>query len=180
MCKVSPVRAQDCTSSYVINMPKDILKTIKNEFIDFLKTLDQASSYAKLGPYGQVQIRLPRRTYYYNLNTFEKQGFLKKVKRSKKRFYILTSKAKKITDGVVTKLARIDGLSTIILFDIPEDKHNIRNIFRRHLLKSGYTQIQKSVFISPFKIPKELKDLIKELGLESNVTFIGGKIEREI
>jgi CRISPR/Cas system-associated protein endoribonuclease Cas2 len=92
----------------------------------------------------------------------------------------LTEKAKHLRSKPRLKIQRSDNLSTIITFDIPEDKHRARDNFRRYLIKNGYTQIQKSVFISPFKIFDEMTEFMKELGIENNVTSISGRIDHKL
>jgi len=129
-------------------------------------------------PYGQLRLsKLSRSTYHYKLRKFEKHGLVKRVKKPTGSIYVLSCKAKLLRNRPVNKTNRIDGLSTIIMFDVPEDKHRARDNFRRYLIRNGYTQIQKSVFISPFKVSKELVEFIHELKLVSNVSIISGKID---
>jgi DNA-binding transcriptional regulator PaaX len=112
------------------------------------------------------------------LQKFEKHGLLKKSDSSKRQGYNLTELAKQLGNSPSIKIHRKDGLATVILFDIPEDKHKARDRFRRYLLRNGYTQIQKSVFISPFEIFEELRQFINEMDIKRNVTFISGRIDR--
>lgn len=76
----------------------------------------------------------------------------------------------------VTKNHRSDGFSTIIIFDIPEEKSRQRTIFRRYLQKNGYTLLQKSVLIAPFALSRDVKELIEELDIRRHISVIDGKI----
>ncbi|MEJ0021492.1 MAG: CRISPR-associated endonuclease Cas2 [Candidatus Doudnabacteria bacterium] len=130
-------------------------------------------------PYGKLKIhRIPRTTYYRRLERFEKNGLVTKVRKHDGSAYILTDKAKKLRQKPLVKMNRTDGQSTIIMFDIPEEKHRARDNFRRYLIRHGYTQIQKSVFISPFQIFDELKEFAEELKIDSNISIVAGKIEQ--
>lgn len=59
-----------------------------------------------------------------------------------------------------------DGKWRIVIFDIPEQKRVIRNLFRRNLKKWGFKPLQKSVWISKKKIMDKLISYIKDLGIE--------------
>lgn len=48
----------------------------------------------------------------------------------------------------------------IVIFDVPEDKKNLREIVRANLKRIGFYQLQKSVFVYPFDC-KELIDYLK-------------------
>ncbi len=155
------------------------LNIIAKELFFMAKQLGQVMSDIAFTPYGQLRIRkIPARTYYYNLKKFERNGLIKKVKKPEGAMYILTERAKLLRSKPNRKVSRTDGLATIIMFDIPEENRNARDVFRRYLVKNGYTQIQKSVFISPFSIFDELKEMIDQLGIKSNVTLISGTIDR--
>lgn len=57
----------------------------------------------------------------------------------------------------------------IVMYDIPHDKKKERDWFRRHLIKFGYTMIQKSVWVGPSPLPKDFSDYVKEIGLKNNL-----------
>jgi len=54
----------------------------------------------------------------------------------------------------------------IVIFDIPEEKRIIRNLFRRNLKKWGFKHLQKSVWISQRNVFDKLESYIKDLGIE--------------
>lgn len=61
----------------------------------------------------------------------------------------------------IEKPAQWDGKWRIVLFDIPETKKSLRDIFRRHLQRIGFREFQKSVFIFPYECEQEIASLIK-------------------
>lgn len=88
----------------------------------------------------------------------------------------------KIGDDVVIKLNQSigeftqnkndkwDGKWRVVVFDIPEQKRIVRNLFRRHLKKWGFKQLQKSVWISQSNCYDRLVSYIKDLGLKRYIT----------
>ena len=54
----------------------------------------------------------------------------------------------------------------MVIFDIPEEKRIIRNLFRRNLKKWGFKHLQKSVWISKRNVFDKLESYIKDLGIE--------------
>lgn len=65
-----------------------------------------------------------------------------------------------------------DGKYRIVIFDIPEQKRIIRNLFRRNLKKWGLKHLQKSVWISKRDVFDKLDSYIKDLGIEKWVIVI--------
>lgn len=158
---------------------KAVLYAVGAELFDMAKELGLLMGEIMFTPYGQLRIhKIPRSTYYDRIRKYERQGLIRKVRKSYGNAYILTEKAKHLRKLPLVKINRNDGFSTLIIFDIPEEKHKARDNFRRYLIKQGYTQIQKSAFISPFKVSDQLKDFIHELGLSSNITLFAAKTEQ--
>ncbi|MDP4001009.1 MAG: CRISPR-associated endonuclease Cas2 [bacterium] len=158
---------------------KEVLKIVAEELFDMAKNLGELATEIVFTPYGKLRIHgIPRTTYYRKLKKFQKNGLVRKVRKSYGTDFVVTEKARQLRRNPRVKLNRTDGMSTIIMFDIPENKHKERDNFRRYLLKNGYTQIQKSVFISPFKRTDELRGFAEELKIEKNVFLISGKIDQ--
>ncbi|MBI3952449.1 MAG: CRISPR-associated endonuclease Cas2 [Candidatus Doudnabacteria bacterium] len=157
---------------------KQILRIATEELWDMIKELGLLAEEIAFTPYGKLRVlTIPRQTYYYRLRKFVKLGLVKKDRKKYPSTYILTEKAKTIRKSTVKKVLRKDGLSTVVLFDVPEEKHKARDSFRRFLVRNGYTQFQKSAFISPFKISNDVADLIKELKLMNDVKVFSGRLE---
>jgi DNA-binding transcriptional regulator PaaX len=144
-----------------------ILELVK--FID--KKLENKNAILS---YSQMRSDISRSGYYKKLKKFEKLGLVKKTLNGNK--FELTQNAK-LLRGKTIKLPRTDGLSTLIIFDIGENKHNARDTLRRYLLKNGYTQLQKSCFLSGYQVSNDLKDLISELQIRKNVVIFSAKMD---
>jgi DNA-binding transcriptional regulator PaaX len=158
-----------------------LAKRVLEEFIQIGKDLAWFTDNASIGPYGQIRwAKIPKTSYYRKLRKFEKTGLIRKIQKKNTNTirFELTAKAKWLRKQPSQKAVRSDGLSTIVTFDIAEEKHKARDNFRRYLLKNGYTQVQKSIFISPFGVFKEMKELAKELEIVSNISIIAGKLQQ--
>ena len=146
-----------------------------SEFREFLSGFGKFVETIAFTPYGQSKIRpIPRTTYYYKIRKFRKNNLIHKTQNN---HYQLTNKAVRLIKKTQLYKRRSDGLSTIILFDIPESMRKERNILRRFLINHKFTQIQKSVLISPHRTNRELLDLINELKLRAYIKILGAKIE---
>ncbi|MEO8065851.1 MAG: CRISPR-associated endonuclease Cas2 [Candidatus Doudnabacteria bacterium] len=155
----------------------EALRRAAEELFAMAKDLGQFAGEIIFTPYGKLRInRIPRSSYIFQLKKFEKAGLIKKDRKKYGANYVLTDEAKRLRARPLQKARRSDELSSIIIFDIPEEKHKARDNFRRYLIKNGYTQLQKSVFISPFEIFDELKEFIDELGIKEHITFLSGRV----
>ena len=125
--------------------------------------------------YSEVDTKVPKTTFFRKIRKFEKHGLILKKHSNKGHVFVVTPKAKYLRHKAISKVLRQDGNSTLVIFDIPEEKHNARDTLRRYLIRSGYTQIRESCFLSPFKIPTDLKSLISELKLRENVSVFSAK-----
>ncbi len=65
-----------------------------------------------------------------------------------------------------------DGKWRIVIFDIPEQKRIIRNLFRRRLKGWGFIRWQQSVWITKRNLTKELRLLIGDLKIEDWIAVI--------
>lgn len=61
-----------------------------------------------------------------------------------------------LTDLFSSVRKKWDYLWRMVIFDIPEKKKTLREVFRRKLNTIGFYQLQKSVFVAPFKCEREL------------------------
>jgi len=57
----------------------------------------------------------------------------------------------------------------MVIFDIPEEKHHLRNRFRKILKIMNYDEIQKSVFVSKYYSYDDLMLVVKALGIEEYI-----------
>lgn len=77
------------------------------------------------------------------------------------------------------KKKKTDGKWRLVIFDIPEDKRNSRDVFRRKLLQLDFIRMQDSVFASAYPCKNEIDFLCHYLGISDFVTLVSlNKIER--
>jgi len=154
---------------------------VGEELLLLIKDVGELIDTIVFTPYGHLSIssmNVPRATYYSALRGLEKRGFIQKKKKGRKNVYTLTPAGiKKVNTKYEDLIRRDDGLSTVVLFDVPEEKSRHRTILRRYLIRNGYVLLQESVFISPYKITVELRDLLQQLGIRSYVTILSAKID---
>lgn len=97
-----------------------------------------------------------RQKIYY----LKKMGLIRTFVEGKDKYLELTEKGlKEISWDSIGKRSRVgkwDGLFRIVMFDIPEDKKQTREVIRKKLVEIGFIQIQKSVFIFPFECKEEI------------------------
>lgn len=150
-------------------------------FMELLGLIDQALTKGTdivFRKYSEMRLRrLSRSGYYKKLKRLESQGLIESRRDGSQRVFVITAKAKALRKRPATKKFRADGFASLVIFDVPEEKHNARDTLRRFLIRNGYTQLRESCFISPFEISNDLKDLTEELKLEKNVSFFSAKPE---
>jgi len=82
----------------------------------------------------------------------------------------LTSKGLEKIFEISLKLKRkkkgSDGKWIMLMFDIPENKKHLRDKLRRYILSLGYKMLQKSVWVCPFDVLKETKDILRLKSLD--------------
>ena len=65
-----------------------------------------------------------------------------------------------------------DRIWRLVSFDIPEKKKKVREVFRYHLKKLGFIELQHSVFVFPFRCHDEIDYLIEFYDARGFVRFI--------
>ncbi len=65
-----------------------------------------------------------------------------------------------------------DGMWRMILFDIPEKKRRYRDHLRHLLRALDFVELQKSIWASPYKIPKFLEEILWEERIKHHTRFI--------
>lgn len=126
------------------------------------------------------KIRKERHKYYATIYRLEKYGYLKKEMRNKQIQIKLTNKGliklqrikwKKMKESEKNKNQKL----CVVVFDIPEDKRRMRNLFRQCLYEMGFSRLQKSVFASHYNLGQEIELLVKNCELEKYVRIFEGK-----
>lgn len=72
-----------------------------------------------------------------------------------------------LTEDGTALLTRVrptrDGVWKIVIFDIPEKKREIRNTLRSKLKTLGFKKWQESIWISPYKLDKQIEEEFSQL-----------------
>lgn len=117
--------------------------------------------------------------YRYGIPNLKKSALAAALKRLREKGFIENDHVDE--QGLIIKLTnegrtvmllegveptRWDGKWRIVVFDIPEQKRIIRNLFRRNLKKWGFKHLQKSVWISKKNVTDKLFNYIKDLRVE--------------
>lgn len=105
----------------------------------------------------------------------ERNNFIERIKKNNKDFFVLTERGRNMANLLEFKtisLQKWDGKWRIIIFDIPEKYRRRRDFLRDKLKEIGFEQVQESVWVFPFPIPKALDWLIEEVGLKINVRYL--------
>ena len=115
-----------------------------------------------------------------SLSELEKQRLIRKRQYRQKLIYEVTDlgKAKSLKWHYKrhNKKVRNDGLSTIVIFDIPESKKKSRDFLRRFLVQNEFHQLQESIYISGCYLLKEFNKLLNELKVTEHVTVLEGRV----
>jgi len=91
--------------------------------------------------------------------------------------YKLSLQGRKWYAGVVHRYFREryrawDQKWRIVIFDIPQELHRQRNLFRRKLLAMGCRLLQKSIFVFPYPCEEEIAQFCKPLKIGKYVDVL--------
>lgn len=123
--------------------------------------------------YGWIPRKYKRHNFMHLVWRSIKTGYIEKIEKKGEVYIRLTSQgSKKITrDFPLLSLQKIkwDKRWRVAIFDIQEINKSARDGLRKKLKELGFGMIQKSVFISPHDIIKDLSEFIKNSGLDEVV-----------
>lgn len=151
---------------------KEILLSIFDTFTPFF----EASAIYRRSTKDYLERRsidrndLLRKIYYWR-----ERGLIETFVENKERYIELTPKGRKILKEVVFNNLKIDipkrwdGRWRMVIFDIPEENKNSRDIVREKLKQIGFLRIQKSVYLFPYECTKEIVFLAERLNIKNNV-----------
>jgi predicted transcriptional regulator len=120
--------------------------------------------------------KMDRKNFAKLIHYLKKKGWIRVKELEGKKAVILTSegleKVFKIKHKFLKKEKRKDKKWLMVIFDIPEKKKKIREIFREYLKNLGYQKFQKSIWICPYEVLKETQELIRKYSLERYVRIL--------
>ncbi|MBI3952546.1 MAG: CRISPR-associated endonuclease Cas2 [Candidatus Doudnabacteria bacterium] len=161
---------------------KRYAKRITEEILCFLRDVGEMVPYPFEGKYQYIR-RLNNYERYKISRAFwdlKRQGLVKKVEKNKKAYYIITdlgrAKSLRYSYSQAGKKRKDNGFSTIVIFDIPEEKRKARNFLRQFLKINGFINLQKSVMIGPWELHPEFKELLAELKIDPYVSVLEGRV----
>jgi len=117
------------------------------------------------------------KNYFYRMiYQLKQRGYLKILRVKNNSAIIITPKGiEKIFIAeikLIDRKPRRDRKWQMVLFDIPENKRRNRDLFRRALQYLGYKKLQKSIWVCPYDVLRETKDLIKRYNLKPYVELL--------
>jgi len=103
----------------------------------------------------------------------KKKGYIKIKNLEEKQGVILTKKGAekvlKIKLKTTDKKKRKDGKWQMVIFDIPERKRALRDLFRKTLEILGYKMLQQSIWVCPYEVSKETEGIIRKYSIDPYV-----------
>lgn len=108
------------------------------------------------------------------LAKFKNQGLAEKTTKGSEIYYRITPKGEREFDKILKALKATgswDGRWRLVIFDIPENKRDVRDRLRRALNKLGLGILQASVWISPNDIKDEIDEIGKKLDISNSLRF---------
>lgn len=114
------------------------------------------------------------RKYFSQLIYYlKKRGYIKIRKLEQKKGIMLTKKGlERVLEAkfkMSEKKKRKDSKWQMVIFDIPEKKRKLRELFRECLRILGYKMLQQSVWVSPFDVYKETEEIVRKYSLDPYV-----------
>lgn len=119
-----------------------------------------------------IQNYQKRKKFIHSFNYLKKRGLIEIQKVGHDIAISLTEEGKKlagkyqIDDLEISKPKKWDKKWRIVIFDIPNSKGVLRNIFRKKLKEFGFYSLQKSTWVYPYPCQEEIRFLREFLGLD--------------
>lgn len=133
-----------------------------------------SASYENI--YGFTPRRYKKSNFVSAANYALRTGKIEKVIKNGEAYLRLTGegKSKLVREFPLVwfQKRRWDGLWRVLPYDIKEIKRNQRNKLRRKLYELGFKQFQKSVYLSPHPIEREMTEFLKILRLEGKARVL--------
>jgi CRISPR-associated endonuclease Cas2 len=128
------------------------------------------------GYWREIERRQRRKQFAQFIDYLKKRGYIKIANLEGKKGILLTPKgkvkalrAKWFNEPEEEFKKRKDGKWIMVIFDIPEKTRKYRDQFREFLYSLRFRSLQKSVWVCPYDVLKDLEELIKLLNIEKYV-----------
>jgi len=119
--------------------------------------------------------KITRATVSTILWRLKQQGLVERAGETGRRTrsaWRLTAEGKSRVEQAVRETSAVsksDGITRLVIFDVPERERTKRNIIRAHLVGCDFRQLQKSVWMGDHPLPQDFITLLDDLGLAGNV-----------
>lgn len=155
-------------------MKKDFIFKFIGAFIKTGKELYEIWQWQPLYYKGWKVSGPDRRKIYGSFRNLENRGLVSRVNDDKYKFTKNGIKwfEKSRFKYLKPKVGKWDKKWRIIIFDIPQEKHNKRNWLRKKLRNMGFYMVQKSVFAFPYPCEEELGYICSHLDVNDYVDII--------
>lgn len=110
------------------------------------------------------------------ISRMSKQGWIQARKEGNKSYYFLTERGESRMEEAANRIFKLkpqswDGQWRVLMYNIPEEKRNIRDELRKELVWSGFGTMAASCWISPNNLDKELYAIIEKYDIEPYIHF---------
>ena len=161
-------------------MAKQIDESLGNLVLGIVSLLGHAFTEAVLDHYHRGYPKAASKAAVYTtLYRLNRSGLIRKKINQGQICYKLTAAGKSrllVRRAFQRRNPAKDGYSSVVIFDIPEEKRKARPFLRSLLLKNGFVNLQKSVLIAPYELPKDFFELLTELGIRQYVSILKSKV----
>jgi len=114
--------------------------------------------------------RAAPRTVSSLLSRLRREGLVARRGKAGQYRWSLTQKGSvRLKSDAILALPEPDGISRLVIFDIPERERKKRDIVRAELIACRFQQLQKSVWIGTTPLPEDFMVLTHDLGLKGKV-----------
>ena len=119
-----------------------------------------------------------RSRVHEEVQRMKKRGWIIEAERQGKKFIKLTEKGRlailyrKLKQHTHPLKRKWNGTWWMAIYDIPEKGRAERRAICRVLCAAGFRYLQKSVYVYPFELPKELIAYLKEANLLPYIRFV--------
>ncbi|KAA9017017.1 phenylacetic acid degradation operon negative regulatory protein PaaX [Niallia endozanthoxylica] len=103
-----------------------------------------------------------------------KQGLLQSERKGNKSYYELTERGISRVDEAARRIYKLDphewdGKWRVVMYNIPEEKRQVRDDFRKELQWSGFGNLSSGCWVSPNNFEKEIHLLVSKYKIEEYV-----------
>ncbi len=117
-----------------------------------------------------------KKNLYSAIYRLKRNGYLKiKITKEGKGYFLTSKGEKRVLKNKIKNFKKKynpDKSWLMVIFDIPEKRRKDRNVFREFLYELGFQKVQQSVWVSPYDVYKELKEVVKNLNLSKYIKFL--------